>query len=1147
MTTGLVPIELRDESQYPKYTLDAFYGDNESAKHVFTAKYAAPEDYWNGQPNLYRFWERLAWGVAQAEKYMKRQTWYRRFLAVIKGWRYVFGGRINYGLGREGAVTSLQNCFAGTEQFVTPDGLKTFAELVDQQVQVLSPVTGQFVPAVVRSFGRQLVNEIVLAGSQGSGRNRVVHATANHRWPLMNGQITTQLKPGDLVKPTIAQLPTDREGFIHGLVFADGCHAHEGQAFHAHSLRLCGEKQRHLDDVTSAGHSVTYPPSANGEPVAYIRSDVNLKTLPYGRSPAYIASFIKGWVELDGHILSNNPRGRQIHTIDGDAMDFFVEHAHLAGFIVTGNVKVETKPSNFGPRKPLYRVVFMKAEDFRGFRVKSIEPLAEQDVFCVVEPQHRQFTLAGGVATGNCYTVPFLDDSLYGIYTNLGQTGRTYAKHGGVGNDISILRPNGSHLTGAPNGSPGAAAFADLISNNTASIAQEGRRGANMDSMWVEHPDIIRFVTLKNDGWPESLNRMARLSPHLAKKFNDEYGDRRRVSFSNISPQVSDAFMQAVLDNTDFDYWFPDMENCPPETDLQLIAAWRAKYKGYLMVYDGYQESPELEAELDRRQALLTVYDTRWSGNFDQWKAEGLPIKVYRREKAKILWDLLIDSAWRSAEPGILFRGNFDRDWAAEDPMLSTNPCGEVPLSPYESCNLGHRNFAAYVKHDKDGPYFDFHEFEADTPITVRMQDNIHDVNKGRHALRQQEEAAEKYRRLGIGGTGVADMLIMMKIRYDSRDAIDLMREIMRRKNEGEYAASVDLAIEKGTFPAWNLDLFEKTRIAGKLSPELRERIREHGLRNVAISTFAPVGSGGMVSQTVGGMEPMFESKFERRVKNEDGTYRKFVVYEPTIVKIFGKDPGELPDYVVTAHDLDLDMRVEMQAVIGEYTGNSVSSTINLPEDATREDVERVFMKAYELGLKGVTIYRDKCRAGILRLIEDDDESADGRLVARTPDELPALRIRRKAEGKTWYFIVTLKNGVPYELFIDTNNPEPNANADEAAEALIKLAQANRIDNEIIQDQLRKSNHQSNVRRLGRLLSLNLRHEAPIDSIIDTLHGLSCYHAGSVVFHVAKILAEQVPDGTTFKGDCPGCNKTGTIRYQGGCVTCRDCGYSKCG
>lgn len=745
----------------------------------------------------------------------------------------------------------------------------------------------------------------------------------------------------------------------------------------------------------------------------------------------------------------------------------------------------------------------------------------------------------------NCYVNPIKNDSLYGIYTYLAEAGRTYAKGGGVGTDITILRPHGAPVRGASIGAPGAVSFMDLLSMNTATIAQDGRRGALMISIRCWHPDVFLFALAKNDGWTQAIEKLAEMDPVNAKRFNDTYGDRRKISFANVSIFFTDDFMQAVRDDLDYEYRFPDITNAPKETDSKYLQRYVEQQKAYMVAFDGYTlGSPELETDALVRAERATVYDTRWDGDLDAWIKQGFPIKTYLRQKARILWNMVTESARHSGEPGIMFEDAFKRGWTATDPMLTTNPCGEKSLAAYEPCCLAHHNLTKFVT--VDGQFL-YDEFESACMTAVRFMDLIHDIDGPNQALQAQRVVSQKYRRLGIGVTGVADLLIWMRLRYGSPEAIAALDKIMHLKNDREYRASALLAKEKGACPGFNLEVFKRADVWQTLEPETQALIEQYGVRNIATSTVAPVGSGSILTQTGSGMEPLFRFEFERRRKRDDGSYEVYTVREKVIRDLFGNTAyHKMPDYVVDSTMISGRERIAMQAVMQKYTTDAISSTINLPRDVSVEEVRNLYFMAWEAGLKGVTVYREGSRAGILRS-NDEDQPEEGRILPTRPRELPGKTFKLTADGRVWYVNVTLNKGLPYEVFINSNSPkEPAVGIDEAVARLANLALTHGVPQDIVAKQLKKSSHQSNPAKLGRIISLCLRHGVQTDAIIGILMALPNYNVTSVVFHIAKALSSLVPDGTPHKGACPACNGNKVI-YQNGCAVCSDCGHSKCG
>ena len=460
----------------------------------------------------------------------------------------------------------------------------------------------------------------------------------------------------------------------------------------------------------------------------------------------------------------------------------------------------------------------------------------------------------------NCYVIPIQQDSLEGIYEAISESALVYRTGGGVGTDLSTLRPQGAPVNATIDHSPGATAFMNLFSESTNTVSQAGRRGALMLTLRVDHPDIERFVTIKND--PRRI----------------------KVQYANISVLITHEFMQAVMKDGDF--------------------------------------------------------DLRWGGN------------VYRTVKAKELWYKIIKNAHASAEPGIIFwdtmRDYHNVEYA--NPLSSTNPCGEQPLAAYTACNLGNLNLSKFVD---DAGTFDYEELARETRLATRFMDNIIDYNMDNHALEKIKRAVASDRRIGLGITGLADALVLMKIRYDSEEALEVTDRIMRIIRDESYRTSVELAKEKGAFPLFNWEGYSKSKFVQSLPRDIQDSIREHGIRNSTVLTVPPVGTGSIVAQTSSGIEPIFCTSYRRRVKNHDGeTFSEYKVYHPLVKKLFGDDE-QLPDHVVTAHQIDPYFRVKMQGVIQRYVDSSISSTVNLAEDVSVDTVADIYHDSIQVRAEG--------------------------------------------------------------------------------------------------------------------------------------------------------------------------------------------------
>lgn len=449
--------------------------------------------------------------------------------------KFIPGGRYIYYAGRPAGF--FNNCFAGIETFITDKGVRSFKECDGLTVNVLSPVTGSYVPAKVKSYGRQQTCKVEFALVKGHQHTiKRVWATRNHRWPLMDGTITDNLQVGDIVPATIPNYVLNKAAFIHGLVFADG-NVHYKKVGYGHQLRLCGTKNQYVDLFTD--EQVSYPEFANGDACIYLRSLVNLKELPITQDSSYIASFIEGWLAGDGH------GGKVIHTINKEAIHYFIQHACLAGYVITSDLKCETKPSNFGERKPLYYVRFQHAENFTGFKVKSIEasPYIEK-VYCVEEPEHTQFTLSGGIATGNCFCLKATEDTREEWAALAQRSTSALMSGGGIGVDYSILRPSGRTLARTGGISSGPIPLMHIINEIGRNVMQGGsRRSAIFASLNWQHEDIQDFIHAKD--WSEDIKRLK----------SADFNFPAPMDMTNISVNFDTAFIESVSSGSKPTLW----------------------------------------------------------------------------------------------------------------------------------------------------------------------------------------------------------------------------------------------------------------------------------------------------------------------------------------------------------------------------------------------------------------------------------------------------------------------------------------------------------------------------------------------------------------------------------------------------------------
>lgn len=560
--------------------------------------------------------------------------------------------------------------------------------------------------------------------------------------------------------------------------------------------------------------------------------------------------------------------------------------------------------------------------------VASVEPLEENrtkymEVF-LDELNKKHIQPAGRIMTGanvdqhgnytsnltlfNCYVVPSPRDSRKGIIRDtLYQMVEIMSRGGGVGMSLSALRPHYAYVKGVHGKSSGSVSWGGLFSFVTGLIEQGGsRRGALMLMQWDWHPDVLEFITSKTTSG--------------------------RIENANISVMVSDAFMQAVKND---DYWnleFPDYEH----------------------------------------PAYNDIYDNIWDGDLHAWKAMGYPTKIYKTMKARELWNQIVSSAHASAEPGVVFMERYNKmsnSWYFNK-VISTNPCGEQGLPGWGVCNLGHlylASFAKQVTEDELGPIYemDWEELKRSARVLTRFLDNVIDLTP--YHFKENEENQKNERRVGGGTLGLGELLIKMRLRYGSDEALDFIDSIYKAITVEMYKESSRIAKEKGAFPKFEANKFLESGFAKTLPEDVREMIKENGIRNVTLTTQAPTGTVGSMLGTSTGIEPYYAFKFFRQSRL--GFHEVFI---PLAEKY--KHNGHLPEFFASAMDLAPIEHIKVQAAVQRWTDSSISKTANAPADFSIEQVGQLYEQAYELGCKGVTIYRDNSRSEQVLSIDKDTE-----------------------------------------------------------------------------------------------------------------------------------------------------------------------------
>ncbi len=639
----------------------------------------------------------------------------------------------------------------------------------------------------------------------------------------------------------------------------------------------------------------------------------------------------------------------------------------------------------------------------------------------------------------NCFVNPIKEDSIEGIYECAKEMARTYSWGGGVGVDISILRPAKSPVLNSARHSTGAASFMHLFSLTTGLIGQEGRRGALMITIDVTHPDIELFIyakskpdfftmeVLKQNSWkytPEQL------------KLIEEILVNQQVKFANISVKIRDDFMEAVANDEEWELWYPDIvrEKELPDSELEKILD-----AGAFISYD--RITTPYDVPLYKGEYMLMESQT---GNIElagrRWELRKK--RVYRKVRARELWHKIVESVYNKAEPGLLFWDNMLKEHNPQyfQPLLATNPCAEKPLPAYGNCDLGSLNLTKFVDREKKDWNWDL--LSEIIPIAVRFLDDV--IDYSRYPLPQQEKASKDARRIGLGILGLGDALAMMEVRYDSDEALRKVESLMRFIRDTAYRYSVELAKEKGAFPYFDFEKWSQSGFVKRLPADLLKEIKEHGIRNSELISIAPTGSisilGGNVSS---GIEPIFSFKYTRYSLGQF-----FTVYHPLVKEYLGKSDEEitdedlknLPDYFVTAYDIDWRYRVKLQGLIQKYVDSAISSTINLPKETDIDTVKELYFMAWKEGTKGITIYREGSREGVLIADKDkkEEKEEDTKEVVSTeveavqpvkpvkkarPFAVRGVTYKIKYKGRKWYVTVNEdEEGRPFEIFAHSSD-----------------------------------------------------------------------------------------------------------------------------
>ncbi|MFN4764105.1 adenosylcobalamin-dependent ribonucleoside-diphosphate reductase [Gillisia sp. Q332] len=788
------------------------------------------------------------------------------------------------------------------------------------------------------------------------------------------------------------------------------------------------------------------------------------------------------------------------------------------------------------------------AKEIARIEANYANPLTENEVLGLIEnfkyivPQGSPMAGIGNkYQTGslsNCFVIGNDGDSdSYGSIMKIDQEQvQLMKRRGGVGHDLSHIRPKGSPVKNSALTSTGLVPFMERYSNSTREVAQDGRRGALMLSVSINHPDAEDFIDAKME--------------------------QGKVTGANVSVRIDDEFMKAVKSNSKYIQKFPI-----------------------------HSENPKYTHEIE----------------------------------AGAIWNKIVHNAWKSAEPGILFWDTITRESVPDCyadlgyKTVSTNPCGEIPLCPYDSCRLLAINLFSYVENPfTEEASFNFELFKKHVAIAQRIMDDIIDLELEkidtilakitadpendeikrveRNLWLEIRKKAREGRRTGVGITAEGDMLAGLGIKYGSEKGIEFSVKIHKTLAIEAYRSSVEMAKERGAFEFYDSEREKNNPFIQRIKEEdekLYFEMMEYGRRNIALLTIAPTGTTSLMTQTTSGIEPVFMPVYKRRRKvnpndkearvdfvDETGdSWEEYVVFHHRFKQWMEANGYEIdknytqkdldklvkksPYYKATSNDIDWLSKVKMQGAVQKWVDHSISVTINLPNDATEELVGNLYLQAWEEGCKGVTVYRDGSRSGVLISNEEKKEEKNtlSNFPTKRPQILEADVVRFQNNKEKWIAFIGRIDERPYEIFTGFADDEDGILIPRWVNEGLIIKNKNEDGTSRYDFQYKNQRgYKTTIEGLShkfdpefwnyaKLISSTLRHGMPIEKAVDLINSLQLDNESINTWKngVARALKRYVADGTEAKGQkCANCNSTNLI-YQEGCLTCKDCGSSKCG
>jgi len=1139
-------------------------------------------------------WYRNARYLASVEE--DEAHWTQKFYQLLSGhglptgpFPFTPGGRIFANAGTSLGKATLINCLAGETLVLTSEGRIPIEELAGTTPTLLTR-NGKWVEAPVKSYGEQPLRKVTLSRN---GQERVIYATPNHRWYVgtkaTNGYEvveTDDLQAHHRLERVHSRRHTSVSpspvGIARGFTFGDGSLVSSSPGAAA-NVNLVGDKDESLQGYFDSFASSEYDYSTGvtryrGLPDAWKETPVDLNensaTL-YGWAAGYFAA--DGCVSQEGEVIMDScTRDHVEHFIDVIEV-LGIDHYGLKTQDRTSNLTDEESTRYYVRLNPTslreeffvldkHKIRFREHGDRSLTYHWTVESVEETDryetVYCAEVPEEKAFALDNGILTGNCFVSGFQgydQDSMDEIQAELTRQAKILASEGGYGFCAHVMRPRGSRIGGVGSMTPGAVQMLDVWNEQAATIvAGSGmqsdrddvkdkiRKGAQMVTMGVWHPDIIEFIKAKQE-------------PGRLHKFN-------------MSVLVSDEFMEAVANDDEWALRFPDFEGEPE--------FYQEHWDGDLKAYEA--KGGTVKVWEDPATGEKAIYD------------------------AREIWDLVMDSTYNRNEPGVIFIDTINRENNLNyvEHINATNPCGEQVLPVGGVCLLGNFNLTQFVDADKKEINYDL--LDDLIPSAVRFLDNVNDLSYV--PLEEQRWNLQQKRRIGLGHFGDGSALMMMQKRYGSEEGVQVMREFQQHLANKAYQASARLAEEKEPFPLFDKDEYLSNPFVQRLSDKTKEMIGDLGLRNSHLLSIQPTGNTSTLANAPSsGIEPVFMHSYIRTSEqpalpdevtapemspraysagdtvNADGTtwaaeehgdevvlrcsdegYTQWQIhptrgickdeqvedYAVRHMKARGEWDAEA-DWAVTTRDLNVDDHLRQMEALAPFIDSSMSKTVNIPQDYPFEEFKDLYRKAWATGsIKGVTTYR----AGTMSAVLSGDDEEDGSGLPRTeapdrPEELPCAVHRVRYRGDHWTVLVGFLDDNPYEVFAfkaDGEAPLFGNPAERINEGVIRKNESRHYslltpEGDVVIEDITSHMPSDEARVETRLVSTALRHGSKVDFLVEQLEKAE----GSIASFgqaMAKALAAHADDHEVTCDKCGSSN----VRHVEGCMMCADCGHSRC-